>query len=327
MTTATANAPTRLTRDSATKGMLAIQATAEQVQQDLLTAEGFGKTLAIATGLVAIQEAMTDETVAVLKALEGTDVGFKTDKDHQASGYDAQTIKACAVRALLNGAYLHGNEFNIIAGGCYLTQQYYLRKLREYPNVSDVQIDIDIPCVDSSRPAVQNNHTMLVGGYACCKVDGTRVEIYARESTKFGDQRMAVSAYKADIDQAQGKAKKRLAQRLFERIAGVDISEDSESDGSVLVVDPATPAIEHADVAQPPTEVDWASELLRHGGKESQVFRIGVLLRDAPSKQDRADVLKAAKQQLADGVFDQRGYETLHKYAEHKDAEEIAAAS
>jgi hypothetical protein len=326
MTTATANAPTHLTKDSATKGMLAIQATAEQVQQELLSAEGFGKTLAIATGLVAIQEAMTDETVAVLKALEGTDVGFKTDKDHLGSGYGSQTIKACAVRALLNGAYLHGNEFNIIAGGCYLTQQYYLRKLREYPNVTDVQIDVDIPCVDSSRPAVKENYTMLVGGYACCRVNGRKVEIYARESTKFGDQRMAVSAYKADIDQAQGKARKRLAQRLFERIAGVDISDDSEMEDSVLVVEPEAESVEHQTI-EPAAEVDWAAELTRHGGKDSPVFQIGVLLRDAPSAQDRAGVLKAARQQLADGAFDQRGYDTLQKYARHKDAEEAAAAS
>ncbi len=320
MTTATANAPTHLTKDSATKGMLAIQATAEQVQQELLSAEGFGKTLAIATGLVAIQEAMTDETVAVLKALVGTDVGFKTDKDHLGSGYGSQTIKACAVRALLNGAYLHGNEFNIIAGGCYLTQQYYLRKLREYPNVTDVQIDVDIPCVDSSRPAVKENYTMLVGGYACCRVNGRKVEIYARESTKFGDQRMAVSAYKADIDQAQGKARKRLAQRLFERIAGVDISDDSEMEDSVLVVEPEAESVEHQTI-------EPAAELTRHGGKDSPVFQIGVLLRDAPSAQDRAGVLKAARQQLADGAFDQRGYDTLQKYARHKDAEEAAAAS
>ncbi len=320
MTQGTKNAPARLNKETAISGMKAIQATALQVQQELMTAEGFERTLTLATGLVALQEAMTDETVAVLKALEGNEVGFKTDKDGKGGGYDAQTIKECAVRALLHGAHLHGNEFNIIAGGCYLTQQYYLRRLREYPDVSDVQIDVDIPVRGDNS---DRNVVMLVGGYASCKVDGKKVEIYARESNKFGDQRIAVSAFQGDIDQAQGKAKKRLAQRLYERIAGVAISEESESGGSVLVVEAEAPAIEHEKPAT--NAVDWSKELMSHGGKESVVFEIGCMLRDAPSDADRADVMAAAKNHLKDGGLDQRGFDTLKRYAEHKNAEEVVA--
>jgi len=230
------------------------------------------------------------------------------------------------VRALLHGAYLHGNEFNIISGSCYLTQQFYLRKLREYPGVTDLKVDTDIPVPQADSN--QKNVVMLCSGYASCRINGKLVEIFARESNKFGDQRIAVTSYLGDIAQAQGKAKKRLAQKLYERIAGVEISDADETTGSVVVVEPE--AIEQktddATESREPAAVDWAAELLKYGGKDSAVYEIGCLLRDAPSPQDRADVMNAAKNQLADGVFDQRGFETLQRYAEHKNAEGVAAA-
>lgn len=220
-----------LTRDRAKAGVLAIRETAMGVQKEIEESEGFDRTLAIACGLVSLYDAFTEDAMLVLTSLAGTEMGFKCDKD-----YSAQVIKDVAIRALMHGANLHGNEFNIIANGCYLTQAYYMRKVKEYPGSTDLKIDIDTPEIVSEKG---KETLMRVGGYAGCKINGTVVEIYCRLHPKYGDQRMTVSSYGADYDQAAGKAKKRIAQKLYERIAGVTLTDDSDApEASVRVIEP-----------------------------------------------------------------------------------------
>lgn len=304
---------TALSRDRAKAGMLAIRDVAMEVQKEIMESEGFEKSIAIATGLVAIHDAFTDDTVAVLMSLMGTDIGFKADK----TDYPVDTIKQAAIRALMHGAYLHGNEFNVIAGQCYLTQAYFLRKLREYPGLTDLIIDVEAPSdgVEKGRQV-----ELRVGGYGACKVDGKPVEVYCRNHPKYGDQRLTVVAFGGDIDQAMGKAKKRIAQKLYERIAGVTLSDEPSEAASVRVVEPTQ--ISQQDSAGEETQehpddhpqVDWAAEFKRYG-----VIEQAALLRDAPTADDRKSVLAAAKDQLASKKIDQRGYEWLQRYAATKD--------
>lgn len=305
---------TALTKKRAADGMLAIQKVAQEVQQEILTSTGFAQSVAVATGLISIYDAITDDTVAVLMALQGNPMGFKADKT-----YPAEVVKQCAVRAVLQGAYLHGDEFNIIAGECYLGQKFFLRKLREFPGLTDLVIDVDSP---SDGKEVGNQTQLKVGGYASCKVDGKFVELYCRQHEKYGDQRMAVVAYKGDIDQAMGKAKKRIAQKLYERISGVTLSNDGES-AAVTVVEPA--AIESKQVEREPalqsvpgnpdaTTINWAAEFELY-----KVTEQAVLLRDSPTDEDRTSVMTAAKAMVSDGKLDQKGYDCLQRYRDHKE--------
>lgn len=212
---------------AAKEGMLKVQEVSQQVQRDIVESEGFTKTIAIASGLVAIEEAMTDEVVAVLEQLQGNPMGFKADK-----AYSAPVVKQVAIRAMMHNANLHGNEFNIIAGQCYLTKEYFERKLREYPGVTDLVLDVYCP---EDGVAKDKQVQLKVGGYASCKLNGKLVEVFARNSEKYGDQRFVVVAFNGDIDQAMGKGKKRLAQKLYERIAGVVITEADEASGVTVI--------------------------------------------------------------------------------------------
>ena len=261
----------------------------------------------MAAGLLQLQNAMSDEVVAVLMALQGNPLGFRVDKT-----YPPDMVKACAIQALMHGAYLVDDEWQIISGQCYLGQKYYVRRLKEYPGVTDIQIDIELP-------EALNDRILLVGGYARCRKGGRLVEVFARKSEQFGDSRVAVTAHKGDIDQAQGKAKKRMAQKLFERIAGVQITDAEESVQVRLIRDePPEAAPRQITHTAEPEAVDWQAELLSHGGKDSQVFQIGVLLRDAPTQDDRDAILRAAHDHMRDGKIDFRGYDTLVRYAGSK---------
>ena len=273
--------------------MMAILDKAEHVQSELSKAEGIRRAVAMASGLVELQQAMSPDVVAVLMALQGNPMGFRTDKV-----YPPETVKACAISALLSGAFLVDDEWQIIAGNTYLGQKFFLRKLREYPGVTDVEITIDLP--ENITPSV-----LVCGGYAACKKDGKRVEVFARKSEKFGDSRIAVTAHKGDIDQAQGKAKKRLAQRLYERIAGVTITDDG-------LPDEGEPAGSLSDA------IDWKAELYAHGGPDCWTVKCGRRIYQASESakpiEGIAAELAEAREQIGNAI-DQRAYDTLERYA------------
>lgn len=296
-----------LTTQTATSGMMAILDTAEKVQSGLSKAEGMQRAVAMACGLVELQAAMSDDVVAVLMALQGNPMGFRSDKV-----YPPETVKACAISALLSGAYLVDDEWQIISGQCYLGQRYFLRKLREYPGVTDLEVVVEIP--EQITPTL-----LYVSGLARCRVNGIEVAVYAKKSEKHGDSRIAVTAYKGDLDQAQGKARKRLAQRLYERIAGVVISdvlgdqpEELES-ASVLTLETDTVS----ETAVPAEEIDWKSELYAHGGPDSFTVKCGRRMYVESQSAKPMDGIAAQLMEARDNVgdlIDQRAYDTLERY-------------
>ena len=286
---------TMTTQQSSMENLLTV---AESVQRELVNAEGVKRTIAMATGLVAIRDSMGDDVLATLSALQNSPMGFRTDSS---KGYPAEVLRDCCTHALLHGAYLVDDEFQIIAGQCYLGQKFYMRKLREYPGVSDVQVDVEIPTVGSQLEGQKGNWVMLVGGYASCNVDGKKVEVYARKDPKFGDSRIAVTAFNRGIDMAQGKAKKRLYQKLYERVAGVEIT---EGEGEVILVEPEP---ERSD-----------EEMLRDNVRSygDQAVEIGRMIVSAPTPEERANVLTAAFEHKKAGDLKAPAYEALRRLAE-----------
>jgi hypothetical protein len=296
---------------SGKESMQKVTALAEVIRQDMGSEDELTRMLAVANGLVQLQDAMSDDAVALVMSLQGHELGFKTDKD-SSGGYPAEVVKAITVRALMHGAKLINNEFNIIARGLYLTQGFFLRKLREFPGLTDLVIDVDAP---DAGTLTGKNRVFLIGGYASCKVNGKLVEVFCRKTERFGDQRVTVKAYDNDTatDGAMGKAKKRIAQKLYERIAGVQLSDDDDTptDSSVTVVEPAKKTIEQS----PPKSRDWKTELSEHG-----VIDQGSLIRDAPTAEDITSVLNAAKSQAESAEITHDAYRVLVDYASSKGA-------
>ena len=73
-----------------------------------------------AAGITQLQKAMTKEFMAVIMPLQGTSLGFVTDRD-AAGGYPAETVRDCMISALMCGVGVAGNQFNIISGKMYIT--------------------------------------------------------------------------------------------------------------------------------------------------------------------------------------------------------------
>jgi len=146
---------------------------------------------------------------------------------------------------------LIGNEFNIIASGLYLAQSFFVRRLKEFPGLTDLIIDVDAP---EETGVKGKNQWYKIGGYASCKLSGKLIEVFCRNHPKYGDSRIVVKAYDNDtaVDGAMGKAKKRIAQKLYERISGVAFSDDHDDhDGAGVVVVEQQPAAIESTAADP----------------------------------------------------------------------------
>ena len=86
------------------------------------TSRQFSQAIKQANGIILLRNALTSEIMDTIMQLQGSPLGFKTDKD-SAGGYPEKVVKECVIEAIMRGVHLIGNEFNILAGRCYITKE------------------------------------------------------------------------------------------------------------------------------------------------------------------------------------------------------------
>ena len=111
------------------------------------TENPFANAITVANAMVSIRAALVPELMAPIMALQNTRLGFKCDKN-----YDIETVKNALIEATLRGVRPVGNEFNIIAGQCYITKEGFGRLLREIPGLQ-YMITPGVPKMRSDREA------------------------------------------------------------------------------------------------------------------------------------------------------------------------------
>jgi hypothetical protein len=80
----------------------------------LIPAGTFTMASRMAAGIRALRAALTPEIMQDIMALQGSSLGFRTDKDKE-GGYPVEVVKECMIEAVLKGARVINNETNIIA--------------------------------------------------------------------------------------------------------------------------------------------------------------------------------------------------------------------
>jgi len=268
------------------------RATVRQAQSsgDVMLAD-----LAIAYGLQALRDAFTPEIVAFISALGGTSLGWRHDLEERGQKYSPEIIRDCAIEASLRGLRFTGNQFNILAGRCYTTREGYAWLMSGYPGVTDLEIEVGLP-----HDAIPwgKQQMVFITAAAKCKYKGAVVSVECRKSDGF-DGRLAVKAFSGDVDNAKGKAQRRLLKLLYERITGSVIAEPDdgvEQAGSVI-------AIEQHDTPAPATDT-WAAEADRI---------------QSPRAQDAwAALVQAANAERIDAIMD--GVKKIDATGKEKDA-------
>lgn len=84
--------------------------------------ELFEKAYNLATATGQLKALLSPEYMAPIMNLQGTKLGFRTDKDGT-GGYGIEVVRNCLIEATLTGVEAVGNHFNIIAGNCYITKE------------------------------------------------------------------------------------------------------------------------------------------------------------------------------------------------------------
>ena len=111
--------------------------------------EGFEKAFVIANAASELKKVLTSEYMKPILELQGNRLGFKTDKDDK-GGYPEPTVKNCLIEAVLTGVQPFGNQFNIIAGNCYITKEGFGYLLKNVQGLS-YEVIPTLPRIDSAK--------------------------------------------------------------------------------------------------------------------------------------------------------------------------------
>ena len=215
--------------------------------QELQLAENAGAAFRAVGVVTSLRQILTEDIMnAVFMPLMNTTVGFLTDKDPnkmnkqgvRPSPYPTAVVRDCLIDAVMEGLLPTGNQFNIIAGRMYITNEgysYLLKKknvrhmisktiLPAAPNSPFVDVKCSINYLINDEPGKPFSITVQ------CKQD----------------------AY-ASPDQIKGKADRKAKKTLYEFITGVDLR-----DGDVASADDDLPVDE-----QPQPSIEERKQAMR----------------------------------------------------------------
>lgn len=177
----------------------------------------------MAQGLRALRAALTDDFVReVLMPLQGSKLGFLTDKDRDDNGgpgpgYPLTVVRDCVTVAMIHGFNVVGNEFNIIAGNFYGTQAGFDRKVREFPGLSHFVEQPGVPHLHQEKGA-------LVPYVASWRLNGKAQSIecvLTKDGDTVFDNRIPVTVNRRmGVDAIVGKALRKLLYRIYKRLNG-----------------------------------------------------------------------------------------------------------
>lgn len=209
-------------------GIRAVAVQAKQFQTEIAKCEDrYEKGLLIAEAMNALRTSMTETVVAPLVALQGSGLGFRTDKDKD-GGYGWETVRDCTIEAWLRGFYHVGNEFNVISGRFYGAKAGFERLVRTYPGVTNLQLHVGNPEIVSG--------TAFVAAVAAWNLDGKEdvLELVKHKLASGGelDERIAVRINAGmGHDAILGKAYRKLYAAIYTRLTGAtDIIPEGDVD-------------------------------------------------------------------------------------------------
>lgn len=212
-----------------------------------------------------MREMLTPEVMAVIMQLQGSPLGFRTDRDRnkdgsKGPGYDVETVREVSLDLFLRGGFrLSMNESNIIAGRGYITREGFTAWFKRAAKAGICTY----PSINIGVPKVVGEGA-IVGCSAACKVGGKDVTVTADIQVKG-----------SGADQLVGKATRKILARLYEQVMGIPASDGDLSEGAI---DVTTTPVTGASTTPPAETLDAETlEALtkligEHGDKATSFF-------------------------------------------------------
>ena len=221
-----------------------LDALATRYGKALAETEGrISRAMVLADGLERLRSAMDKTVMQRVMRLQGTKLGFRTDRDGKdKDGKDKDTypesvVRDCLIEALLRGVYPVGNEFNIIAGQCYITREGYERLVREIEGLTDLKIAPGIP--------VQHNGQTVVRVAANWRLNGIPDQLVDGEGKPGRVFSVRVNE-KMGADGIVGKAIRKTLKAIYEQATGslLTTSDDDLEESGAVGQSAARPALD-----------------------------------------------------------------------------------
>lgn len=180
------------------------------------TINGFQKAFITSTAISKLEEALTDEYMKPIMALQGNRLGFKTDKDKE-GGYPLPVVKKCLIEAVLMGLQPYGNEFNIIAGNMYATKEGMGAVLKKREGLS-YEIIPGMPDMDTNKQVAKIK--MQINWMLNGAKQEREIEFAIKVNSFMG------------ADAVIGKATRKARKWLHDTISGFEIPEGDVNDST-----------------------------------------------------------------------------------------------
>lgn len=190
----------------------------------------FKRSIMLAKGMSMLRKAL-DPHMPDLMQLKGSKLGFLCDDGN----YSEQQIRDVLMEGMIRGARPVLNEINVIAGGCYLTKEFFHRRIPEIPGVTNLAVETGLPQVlrepswekgtDGKNRPVPGS--ALISMSASWRQNGVPCSLVCTK-TDIADTRIPIRLnHKYGIDQILGLAESKLLRRVYKRITGSEwVSED-----------------------------------------------------------------------------------------------------
>jgi hypothetical protein len=212
----------------------------------------FTAALSVAEAIVRLKVMLTPAIMAPIMELQGTALGFKTDKDKPTNGdkpgYSVEAVRDVFIEATLKGFKMVGNQTNIIAGRFYATKEgfedFFLRQ-GKLKNFTDYREGYSVPKFVSESEAI---------------VTASANWIWNKQADKMENVQISIRVNKGQgADATLGKAKRKLLARIYSRVTGTVITEGDANEA--IVVETRVISSEAAAAGQPGTTTrELASE-------------------------------------------------------------------
>lgn len=194
--------------------------------------QGFEKAYLIADATAKLRESLTPEYMKPIMQLQGNKLGFKTDKDDE-GGYPMATVKNCLIEAVLTGVQPFGNQFNIIAGNCYITKEGFGYLLANYPGL-EYEIIPSLPRINSERTSAAI--VMKIDYTYCGKNKLREIDFPIRMNKGMG------------TDAVIGKATRKARAWVFHSLTGIEVGDGDVQDVDSTIVSSKTNAPTHDEL-------------------------------------------------------------------------------
>jgi len=191
----------------------------------------FQKTFAMAAGIRKLKDMITDDMMKDIMPLQGSSLGFRTDKDKD-GGYSMPVVKECLIEAVLRGLQPVGNQFNIVSARCYTTKEGFTHLMKTLPGLTDLKLTFGVPSMQQGGATVEASATWKYQGVA----DSLTRSLGIRVNAGMG------------ADAVIGKAERKIRAAVYAQVTGTVLS-DGEAEQEPINITPPKPQSEQGKVS------------------------------------------------------------------------------